>query len=34
MSNDKILHLDMTIISKYQEEGFTDLEICKKIKYK
>lgn len=30
MSNDKISHLDMTIISKYQEEGFTNLEICKK----
>lgn len=31
MSNVKISHLDMTIISKYQEEGFTNLEICKKL---
>ena len=31
MSNVKISHLDMTIISKYQEEGFANLEICKKL---
>ena len=31
MPNVKISHLDMTIISKYQEEGFTNLEICKKL---
>lgn len=31
MPNDKISHLDMDIINKYQEEGFTNLEICKKL---